>query len=472
MGGYEKEDAASALALFSHRVRFESLSPEVLERVRLLLADHYASMYAGMVVNSEANQVVCAAVRNEGGSSQATFAGGAEKIPASQAAYLNAFLAHGADIDDGNRWSAGHIGAHVFSSVLALAEREGSSWEAVAEAVVVGYEVFNRVASSAQPGLYNRGFHATGVTGSIASAAACAKLLGLRKEGIYDSIALGALQSSGLIIVDESAQETKPLNAANASRLGLLSAVMAQNGLKGPSNPLNHPRKGWFAAFSDSWDIVDIFKDFEQKCTILDTYIKAYPSCRHTHCVADAALELRTAISKRFGSFDPLRIDSVHVRIYPHAIRSAGVIRIPTTSQESKFSISYVLATALCEGGFFLRSLDPDKAPSLVFDVERKIDIVSDASLEDRKLGIRGACVSVSYEGVNFLSRVLVPKGEKGGASFGWKDMREKMHMCTESFMSKADADVLVDGVKNLSFAGKYTPVLNRSDLLRGREVR
>lgn len=34
------------------------------------------------------------------------------------AAFMNAVYAHGADMDDGNRKSAGHIGAHVISSVL------------------------------------------------------------------------------------------------------------------------------------------------------------------------------------------------------------------------------------------------------------------------------------------------------------------------------------------------------------------
>ena len=87
------------------------------------------------------------------------------------AAFMNAVYAHGADMDDGNRKSAGHIGAHVISSVFALGEKLGVTWKDIIVAINVGYEFFNRIAGAAQPGLYNRGFHSTGIAGAMACGA-------------------------------------------------------------------------------------------------------------------------------------------------------------------------------------------------------------------------------------------------------------------------------------------------------------
>ena len=102
---------------------------------------------------------------------------------------------------------------------------------------------FNRIAGAAQPGLYNRGFHSTGIAGAMACGAACAKLMGLDRCGVYNSVSLAAIQSSGLIIIDESGQRCKPINPANAARIGVLSALMAERGLLSSQNPLESQKR-------------------------------------------------------------------------------------------------------------------------------------------------------------------------------------------------------------------------------------
>ncbi|MBP3704631.1 MAG: MmgE/PrpD family protein, partial [Clostridia bacterium] len=246
-------EITSRIVRYVSDLRFEDLTEAAIEQTRMFIADYFAACFAGYRINVELNDKVLQLMNRMGGCAESTVLFSGQKLPAGNAAFLNAVYAHGADMDDGNRKAAGHIGAHVMSAVFAVAETVRASWKDVFTAIVAGYEVFNRVAGAAQPGLYNKGFHSTGVGGAPACAAACAKLLGLDYDGIYNAVSLAAIQSSGLIIIDESGQCCKPINPANAARTGVISAQLAQLGLESSRNPLES-RKGWFNAFSNAID--------------------------------------------------------------------------------------------------------------------------------------------------------------------------------------------------------------------------
>lgn len=452
-------DILLPLSDFVAQLEFSRLPSDVIAHLRLFLADYVAASYAGLTVGGATCSLVTRTVLSEKSTSVSSFFGASAKVAPSQASYLNAFISHSADLDDGNKRAAGHIGTHVFSSVLALAESKGSSWMDVAVSTVAGYEVFNRVAAAAQPSLYRHGFHSTGVAGSIASAAACAKLLGLGQEKIYDAMALGALQSSGLIIIDETAQQAKPLNAANAARSGLLSALFAAQGLKGPVNALNHPEKGWFKAFSGcSQPDIACFDGLGRSFTILNSYLKLYPACRHTHAVIDAAIELRGATDfKRDSTLTD--INKVIVSIYPSAIRSAGKIAFPRDCHEAKFSIAYCFAVAYLTGDFSLSNLDPETAPADASKLAGCVELAIDESLENKDAGTRGARVRILGPNCDCEITVLVPKGERGGMPLTWDDMRNKMRS-SFGYGNEAIADKVIDGCINLDFSGEYDPEL------------
>ena len=84
----------------------------------MFIADYYAASIAGYRVNKQFNKVVMSIIKEDSGTEQASILFEKKKYPVTNAAFMNAVYAHGADMDDGNRKSAGHIGAHVISSVL------------------------------------------------------------------------------------------------------------------------------------------------------------------------------------------------------------------------------------------------------------------------------------------------------------------------------------------------------------------
>lgn len=435
--------ATKLLSDFSYNLKYEDLPKEVVETTKKYIADYYAACFAGMKVNGEFNKAVSEVILDMGGKKECDFIGSFERVPAPNAAFMSACYAHGADMDDGNKKAMGHIGAHVISAVMSLAQTLDVSGKDIITAINVGYEVYNRVASALQPGLVRRGFHSTGTVGAIACGAACAKLMGMNSEGIYNTIALCAIQASGLIIVAESGQCCKPINPANAAKTGIISAKIISKGIKSSLYPLES-KKGFFHAMSDEIDEKMITKGLGESFTICDSYMKPYPSCRHTHCGIEAILDIRKRLPKN------ARIQKINVYIYKNAIDIAGQIKVPKLNSDAKFSVHYSLAVALLRGHFSLDDLDVSKIDEELLRVIDSIELIEDESMENRDKGIRGCkVVAVLDDGREYEKTVLIPLGDAANP-LSWEDIKNKLASCSNGILCEREQNLLIENIHNL----------------------
>ena len=167
-----------------------------IEQLHTLIIDFFAAAYAGYKQNREFNKKVESVVYPQGGPEESSVLFQSRKYPARLAAFMNAVYGHGAELDDGNKKAAGHAGVHLIPAVFALADKLESNCDDVLLALATGYETYIRISSAAQPGLVARGFHSTGVAGTLACAAACARLYHLNAQGIEDAIALATTISN------------------------------------------------------------------------------------------------------------------------------------------------------------------------------------------------------------------------------------------------------------------------------------
>ncbi len=241
------------LAEYVSNLQWQALPPEVVESAKLRVLDYLASAMAGYRLNRTFSDTVTGMYRDMGGVKESRVLFSDLQLPAPNAAFLNAAYGHGADIDDGHRTANGHPGIVVIPAALALAEAHHMSGKDVILAVVAGYDVFVRLASAVNPAHFARGFHSTGTVGTIAAAAAAAKVLRLDFEGVRNSISLGAVQAAGVHEISESAQASKPLSPAKAAYGGVLSGRMARLGIEGPLEALEGT-KGFLKAFTDKFD--------------------------------------------------------------------------------------------------------------------------------------------------------------------------------------------------------------------------
>ncbi len=438
-------NATKLLSDYAYKLKFADVPQSDLDYTRRLILDYYAAAFAGYRINAGFNNAMEAVLFSMSGAEEASVLFSDKKLPAMNAAMLNACYAHGADMDDGHKRAMGHVGAHVISAVFALAECRDVTEQEVLEAIIVGYEVYVRISSAVQPSLAKRGFHSTGTAGAVACAAACAKLIKLDANGIYNSMAISVTQGSGLLIVAESGQTVKPINPAKAAQSGILSALLAERGVVGAQNPLES-EKGWFHAMADDVDENAITDNLGVKNEISGCYFKPYPSCRHTHCGIEAALKLR---ARNEGK----KLEKAELYIYENAIKIAGQIKRPNTDDDTKFSIHYSLAVALQTGAFTLDNLNADTVDNEVWDMVERITLINDPTMEDKEKGIRGARLKLYYADRSVDEEtVTVPKGDPE-VPFTTEDIRAKLKACCGSLLCEQAQSKLFDTV--MSFGTK-----------------
>ncbi len=437
----------SKLALDLERIN--ELKPADIEQIKTLIIDFIAAALAGFTQNAAFNKSVERIVLAQGGAEESSVLFESKKYPSRLAAFMNSVYGHGAELDDGNKKAAGHAGVHIIPAVFALAEKLNSSNKDVLTAIAVGYEAYIRISSAAQPGLVQRGFHSTGMAGTLACAAACAKLYHLDAQGIENAIALSTTMTGGLLSYGDSRPAIKPLNPGKAAENGVFAAMLAAEGVLGPTEALEG-QNGWFHAAADSVD--ESCLEGSDHLLLHDCYFKLYPSCRHTHCGIDAALALHDRV-------DPGKIESVNVFIYPNAIKLAGIM-LPKDKDETKFSIQYTLARSLLNGSYGVSDMDPPKLTEDVLALIDKIKLIPDPDMENKAKGIRGTKVQVLLNtGETLTETVLVPKGDPENP-LSRSDILNKLKTCA---LGLADDEILnrvTESVLNMNEnAGFINPI-------------
>ena len=432
----------------------KNLTNEDTEQLKTLIIDYFAATYAGYKINSAFNIPIEKIVLGQAGKEESFVFMQKEKSPVGKAAFMNAVYGHGAELDDGNKTAAGHAGVHLIPAVFALADKLGSTYSEVLIALAIGYEAYIRISSAAMPGMVRHGFHSTGMTGTLACAAACAKLYGLDAQGIEDAIALATTLSGGLLSYGDSRPAIKPLNPGKAAENGVFAAMLAKEGVKGPTEALEGPN-GWFHAVTD--EIKDSYLDGSDHLLLHDCYFKLYPSCRHTHCGIDAGCILH-------NKTDIKTIKEIKVYIYPNAIKLAG-IKYPKNQDETKFSIYYTLACSLINGSYGIADMNVSNISEEIISVIEKISLIPDENMENREKGIRGAKVElINNDGKIISETVFVPKGDPENP-LERKDVINKLKTCAKG---QANDDVLIQIVNVITESDIETKFINPMKYIRG----
>ena len=134
-----------------------------------------------------------------------------------------------------------HPACVIVPAALAAAEAAGDTPGAeLLAGIVAGYDVEVRLSKAmGVQQQFDRGFHPSGVCGSIGAAAAAGRILSLSVDQMRACIALGAAQSSGLLTFEEDPSHMlKSFNTGVAARNGVYAALLAQRGFRGAPDVL------------------------------------------------------------------------------------------------------------------------------------------------------------------------------------------------------------------------------------------
>lgn len=289
----------------------------------------------------ETMHAALAAVMELAPSKQASILGRKDKVDMANAALLNGISSHTFDFDDTHLKTIIHPAGPVASAVLALGEHLNVSGRDVIDALVLGIEVSCRVGNAVYPDHYDRGWHITGSTGMLGSAAACARLLKL--DAAATQMALGVAASQPIGLREQFGTMTKPFHPGGAAKAGLMSALLAKHGFTASKRALEAPR-GLMQVFSDKTDWSEITENLGTSWEIaLNTY-KPFACGIVIHPSIDGCVQLRNQ-----HNLKAIDIASVTIKAHSLVLELTGK-KTPSTGLESKFSVYHSCAVGLLYG--------------------------------------------------------------------------------------------------------------------------
>jgi 2-methylcitrate dehydratase PrpD len=309
------------------------------------------------------------------------------------AALINGAAAHTTEVDDIFRDGIYHPGAPTIPAALALAQARGASGVQFLRAVIVGYEISTRIGAAMGRAHY-RYWHNTGTIGCFGACAAAAELLGLDAARFAHALATVTTFSAGLQQAFRMDSMSKPMHAGHAAEAGLIAALGAREGVTGSLDVIEgeagYGRAMGYdgAAATPDWDkpLATLGRDFH----ITRMTFKNHTCCGHTFAAIDGALALQSKMG--LAAQDIAR---VRVGTYKAALDVAGYEE-PRTAAEGRFSLKYVVATALTHGSVRFAAFEPPRLQDpATRDLMRRVEVAVDPQLDAAFPAQRAARVAI-----------------------------------------------------------------------------
>jgi 2-methylcitrate dehydratase PrpD len=406
---------ARELAEFLTQVSYADLPPQTVDHAAMLIASTIASAALGSGIAS--STIIHALARERGGTPEASiwFDPG-PKLPAADAAQVNAVMSDAAASDDSDLRNIVHAGTTLVATSLPMAERTGATGQDVLAAIVLGYEASGRIGEAITPGFRTRGFHGC-LVAIFAGAVATGRLLGLDAAHMAQAIALSATSVGGLAAAANTSV-AREYHAGLAAMLGEHAALAAQKGYVAEESILE-THQGFFEVYGGT-DGAGVTRDLGREWDIItDMAIKLAPGGHPSRALAEAA-----ANAAKAGNISPDEVETITLS-RPGVTALSGPIH-PTDLIGMAHSPAYFLAAGVADRDF-----------SWVHATEAKItDPVIHQLLDKVRAGApptehverykQGATVTIrTKDGRTFSSTIYAPKGS-GVRGIAWADVEAK----------------------------------------------
>ncbi len=354
-------------------LKYEDLPPEVVEKAKMHLLDALGNIFAAHEMPW--SQMVVNVVKSMGGEPQATIAG-EKKYPAINAALAMGTMAHGVDADDsGARPSWAHPGSCINPAALAAAEAVGATGKQLIEGLVAGYEVSCRVDSSGYPGFRHRGFHATGIAGTIGAVAAAGKILGLNEAQMANAFGIAGTQAAGLEEWLTTGDMTKRLHAGKAAMNALIAAFLAKEGYTGPLTVFEG-KYGLLNSHTDGWDEDRLTEGLGEVYKLLGCKIKRYACCHELCPPIRMALDLQQEHGFEAEDVEEIRIGLNH-------ITAENTLQVAETPLHAQNHPAVAVAIALVEKKMFLKEFFECYDDPRVVELGKKASVYVDPVIDE-----------------------------------------------------------------------------------------
>jgi 2-methylcitrate dehydratase PrpD len=389
------------------------------------------------------------------GGGPTTIVGESDGGPPAIAAFANATVSHGIELDDTHSGSSTHPGSVVVPTALAVAEREGATGREFLDAVVAGYELLTRIGRAGDPAkLYARGFHPTAVCGVFGAALSAAMLRDLDLEATVNAVGIAGSFAAGNLEYLADGTLSKRIQPGVAAQAGVTAAALAARGYTGPRTILEG-ENGFLDGYSDGASVDRLFAtpDDGVEYEIARTGIKPHACCRYNQTPIDAVLAIADE-----HDVAPEDVESITVGVVEPALGIVAEPRPekvrPRTSTDAQFSLPYSVAVAVVEGqAFFEQYQEPLLSDERVLAVADRVHVEHAPELDEAYPDKWGARVDVTVsDGKTYAVTYENCLGDPGNMPSP-EALAEKVHALAERQLDASAVDDLLATIDALADA-------------------
>ena len=438
----EKMEAAREVAQFIVRTDLARIPVQVIERGKRCILDALGCGLYGQ--EFEATKIVSQLAREWGGMPEASILGARVKVPSAMAALTNGIAIHVTEYDDSSVLFRGHPASVVLPPVLALCELEMKSGRDLLLAYILGLEAGGKLGKTMGWSHYEAGWHGTGTIGTIASAAASSKVLGLDEEKTAHALAIAASEASG--IRENFGSMVKSFHAGQASSAGVLAALLAKKGYQGSLTAFEG-QSGFGRVFSGESEMRRWTNELGEPYALMDVGFKRYPSCATIHPSLDALEDLRKAHPFSWDEVEEVRC------LLPPFVLSVLIYPEPHTGLEAQFSLQYCISSFLVHGRLDLSHFEKEAVSDP--KVRKLMPRVSMAPSKDLESLMKAenllapTDIEVKLKKQTLSKRILEAKGGPS-SPLQMEEVKEKFRTCAGRVLCSEKVEKVIDLVSSL----------------------
>ncbi|MDO9534927.1 MAG: MmgE/PrpD family protein [Bacillota bacterium] len=391
---------------------YDHIPAGVVKIAKNCFLDALAVMLAAGTLGEGCKEFVHLAVTS-GGKNESTILGFDQKVPAAMAAFANGSMAHALDFEDAHDRAFVHPNAAAIPAALAVAESLGDvSGRDFLAAIILGSDLVCRLGLSLKEDLLGYGWYMPPILGAFGATTAVSKLLKLSEEQILDAFSLTLCQAtcSGELIHNPQSV-VRSIRDAFSAKAGVLSALLAREGIVGFKQPFEG-KAGFFNLYARGNYFPDMLTDNLGKVfESANVSFKPWPSCRGTHSYVDAVLQIIEEHDLKPGDVKEIRaVVSPLNRMLCEPLETK---QNPITAIDAKFSIPFVVATAIVYKRVALEHFSPQALVNReVLGVSRKVTYEVDDSFTSKST--MQSRLEVHTKNSVLSKRVSFPYGHPG----------------------------------------------------------
>jgi 2-methylcitrate dehydratase len=450
-------NVAQQLADYVYSVKYEDVPENVIHETKKRIID---SLGCGIgAFNAEPVKISRKVVENAKDENGSTLFGTKRRTTPDLAAFVNGIMVRYFDYNDTYLSKEPAHPSDNIGPCFSVAEAEGAGGKDLLLSIVLAFEIQCRLCDCAD--IRHRGWDHV-CYGLASSALATGKLMGLSVNELTESVNLAL--NSHITMRQVRAGELsmmKGCSFANAARNGVFSALLAREGMTGPS-PIFEGEMGFFKQVSGPFTVnTDDFGGKDGSFKIAATYLKYFPAEIHSQTSIWAALEARKEID------NPDDIVSLEI-----ASHEAGYTILgrdpekwnPMTKETADHSLPYIVAMGLLTGKIDNSTYsEKNYRDPKVLDFLKKITVVEDKTLSAKYPEAVANRITVKLSsGKTVTKQVDYHKGHPKNPMTD-KEVEDKFQRLTKKYLGQNQSRRILDtiwSIDKLKDTGKAISLL------------